>query len=108
MSDTELTLSGRLQRVVFAAIADDLTEPGTAARRRHNQRLEVMREAAIRLGEFERMFDVRFDADMRAIKRWQAVSGKTLSWPEHSDLCVWLMEQLEDAKHAPSIQPITS
>ena len=109
---SELTLSERLQRAVVTATNDDLSEPGSDERRRHIQRLDVMREAAMRLAEFERMFDVRFDADMRAIKRWQALSGKTLNWPEHADLCVWLLERLEDAERGPflniTLQPLAS
>lgn len=39
-------------------------------------------------------FDVRWDADMRAIKRWQAAHpGKELTWPDHADLVVWLLEE---------------
>jgi hypothetical protein len=45
--------------------------------------------------ELEAMFDVRWKADMRAIKRWQAATGKTLIWLDHADLCVWLLEQLD-------------
>jgi hypothetical protein len=34
---------------------------------------------------------------MRAIKRWQAATGRKLklTWPDHVDLVVWLVEQLE-------------
>lgn len=39
--------------------------------------------------------DIRWKADMRAIKKWQEATGKTLVWPDHADLCVWLMEQLD-------------
>lgn len=106
MSDTELTLSERLQHAVFGATADDMTEPGSAERHRHNQRLDVMREAAMRLAEFERMVDVRLDAEMRAIRRWQEMTGKALTWPDHAELCVWLMQQLDEREPAPPIQPI--
>jgi hypothetical protein len=40
-------------------------------------------------------FDLRWEADMRAIKRWQESSGKVLVWPDHTDLCVWLLEENE-------------
>lgn len=43
----------------------------------------------------EASFDLRWNADRRAIKRWQAATGKTLIWPDHADLCVWLLEQLD-------------
>lgn len=39
-------------------------------------------------------FDVRWEADQRAIKRWQeAHPGNDLVWPDHADMVVWLMEQ---------------
>ncbi len=49
--------------------------------------------------DFARTFDLRWKADMRAIKRWQAAHpGNDLVWPDHADLVVWLMEQLENPK----------
>lgn len=36
--------------------------------------------------------DLRWKADMRAIKRWQEANpGNDLTWPDHADLCVWLL-----------------
>jgi hypothetical protein len=43
-------------------------------------------------------FDLRWQADMRAIKKWQKATGKKLVWPDHADLCVWLLEQLDKKK----------
>lgn len=40
-------------------------------------------------------FMLRWRADMRAIARWQLATGKTMTWPDHADLCVWLMERLD-------------
>lgn len=41
-------------------------------------------------------FQFRWDADMRAIKRWQkAHPGREKTWPDHADLVGWLLEQLE-------------
>lgn len=55
-----------------------------------------VRELQDRIDELERGFDLRWKADMRAIKRWQkAHPGNDLCWPDHADLCVWLLEQLE-------------
>lgn len=52
------------------------------------------------LEEYEHMFDLRWKADMRAIKRWQqAHPGKPNVWPDHADLVVWLMDQLEAVRH---------
>jgi hypothetical protein len=46
--------------------------------------------------EHEQGFNLRWAADMRAIKRWQAAHpGREHTWPDCADLCVWLLEQLE-------------
>lgn len=45
--------------------------------------------------EYDASFNVRWEADMRAIKRWQEATGRKLVWPDHADLVVWLLEQLE-------------
>ncbi|MCK1670352.1 hypothetical protein [Bradyrhizobium sp. 150] len=60
---------------------------------------ELVAEAADELETFERSFDLRWKADMRAIKRWQAATGRKLTWPDHADLCVWLLEELERVKN---------
>lgn len=45
--------------------------------------------------ELQRVFDLRWEADMRAIRRWQeAHPGNDHVWPDHADLVVWLMGQL--------------
>lgn len=38
---------------------------------------------------------LRWNADMRAIKRWHDAGGDELTWPDHADLVVWLLERLE-------------
>lgn len=51
------------------------------------------------LAEREASFDLRWNADMRAIRMWQeAHPGNDNVWPSHDDLCVWLMEQLDQLK----------
>jgi hypothetical protein len=44
-------------------------------------------------------FDLRWKADMRAIKRWQAAHpdrpNVELTWPDHADMVVWLLEELD-------------
>ena len=55
------------------------------------------------LNEDNRLFNLRWEADMRAIERWQeAHPGNDLVWPDHTDLVVWLMEQ-----HAAAISTAT-
>ncbi|MEY9232490.1 hypothetical protein ABIF68_000916 [Bradyrhizobium japonicum] len=40
----------------------------------------------------ERSFELRWEADMRAIKRWQAAEpSRELRWTDHADLVVWLL-----------------
>jgi hypothetical protein len=43
-------------------------------------------------------FDMRWKADMKAIKRWQEETGRDLVWPDHQDLCVWLLNKLKEQK----------
>lgn len=45
----------------------------------------------------ERSANLRWNADQRAIKRWQAEApGRELTWPDHADLCCWLLCQLSE------------
>jgi hypothetical protein len=54
-------------------------------------------EARVHAAEMTATFNLRWEADMRAIKRWQAAyPGNELVWPDHADLVVWLMEQLAE------------
>lgn len=43
-------------------------------------------------------FALRWEADRRAIRQWQEATGRKLVWPDHADLCVWLLEQLDKTK----------
>lgn len=57
---------------------------------------KVLIESAELIEEMETIFDLRWSADMRAIKRWQTANpGNDLTWPDHADLVVWLMDQLD-------------
>lgn len=58
--------------------------------------------AALReeLAEYNDLFDLCWDADRRATKRWQAETGEQLVWPDRVDLILFLMQyigQLESA-----------
>lgn len=61
-------------------------------------RLTVGGDAA----ELQAIFDLRYAADMRAIKLWQAAHpGNDLVWPDHADhadLVVWLLEDRDRRK----------
>lgn len=41
-------------------------------------------------------FNLRWDADMRAIKRWQSETGRDLVWPDHADMVVWLLNKVDE------------
>lgn len=44
--------------------------------------------------ELQHVFDMRWEADRRAIERWRAAApGRDLTLPDHTDLVVWLLEQ---------------
>lgn len=62
---------------------------------------DVMAELITEIEDRDLSFDMRWKADMRAIKRWQeAHPGNELVWPDHADLCVWLLEQLDEKSGA--------
>jgi hypothetical protein len=49
--------------------------------------------------DLQRTFDLRWAADMRAIKIWQAAGeGRELTWPDHADLVVFLLGQIESSR----------
>lgn len=52
-----------------------------------------------------RSFEIRWEADMRAIKRYREFSPNQseIIWPGHADLVVWLLTQLE---YQPPIPPL--
>jgi len=58
------------------------------------RKLERERDELRRTNEgLQLTFDLRWKADQRAIKRWQAAHpGNDLTWPDHADMVVWLME----------------
>ncbi len=77
---------------VAEQVRDDLQAALDAA----NQRVE----------ELEASFDLRWDSDMRAIKQWQAATGEELKWPNHADLCVWLMQRIAELEAQAAREPI--
>ena len=58
-----------------------------------------------KLAELEHLFQIRWEADMRAIKAWQAANpGNDLKWPDHADLCVWLMDRVAELMKEKGVQ----
>jgi hypothetical protein len=52
----------------------------------------------VELKELRATFNLRWAADMRAIKRWQkAHPGNDLTWPDHADMVVWLLGEVDRA-----------
>jgi Lar family restriction alleviation protein len=49
--------------------------------------------------ELQRSFDMKWEADQRAIKRWQeAHPGNDLVWPDSADLTVWALTRATTAE----------
>lgn len=63
--------------------------------------LVELKKVRAELAEHEATFKLRWDADMRAIKRWRAEhpEARALTWPDHADLVIWLLTQLEAPEH---------
>ena len=58
-------------------------------------------EAADRIEELEQLFDLRWAADMRAIKAWQiAHPDQPRTWPDHADLGTWCLSRIEKLEAA--------
>ena len=57
-------------------------------------------ELRLQLIDREASFDLRWKADMRAVKRWQEATGKDMEWPDHVDLVIWLLERLDKIETA--------
>lgn len=48
------------------------------------------------MDELERVFELRWAADMRAIKRWrEQAPGRELTMPDHADMVVHLLDEQE-------------
>jgi len=60
----------------------------------------VIEEAADRIEEMEDIINLRRQCDKRAIKMWQQENPEeeNETWPDHADLCLWLMAQVERAQ----------
>lgn len=57
--------------------------------------VDYILEADIELEELRGTLELIRAADMRAIMRWQAAGpGRQLTWPDRTELIVWLLERL--------------
>lgn len=71
---------------------DDWVTPEAAYRYGYRYLAPVSTPAEV--AALQQTFDLRWQADMRAIKRWQAANpGNDLTFPDRADMVVWLLEQ---------------
>lgn len=61
--------------------------------------MSTKKELQERNDELEGLFDLRWKADMKAIKIWQKETGRDLVWPDHTDMVVWLIKKLDTANN---------
>ena len=55
--------------------------------------------ALAEVADLRASLSLRYEADMRAIRRWQAAHpGNDLVWPDHADLVVWLLGAADKAR----------
>lgn len=60
--------------------------------------------AVEQIEEHNQSFDLRWKADMCAIKRWQEANpGNDLTWPDHADMVVWLLDQFDARAAQPPV-----
>ena len=63
--------------------------------------MPVCLEAADRIEELEHLFDLRWAADMRAIRLWQSANpDQPRTWPDHADLGTWCLSRIEKLEAA--------
>lgn len=84
--DSQPSVAAEIRRRLEAA------EQAEAEKARLQARVEELEGEK---AEHDASFDLRWKADMRAIKRWQKSHPKWQDvWPDHADLCVWLLERI--------------
>jgi hypothetical protein len=70
----------------------------TTAQNNASEAERLLAEARAERDELQQLFDLRWAASMRAIKRWQEANpGNDLVWPDSADLDVWALEQADAA-----------
>lgn len=103
-SDRNMIVVRQLETITVAIVIE-ADSPGTVRLREFNTAdlIQLLPPGApedigSQLLELEQIFDLRWKADMRAIKRWQEATGRMLTWPDSADLSVWLLEKLDAAE----------
>jgi hypothetical protein len=57
--------------------------------------MKTIKELEEDRNDLQQTSDLSCKADMRAIKRWQAATGKELVWPDRTDMVVWLLNRID-------------
>lgn len=57
--------------------------------------LPALLAAAEERDELQSVFASRWEADRRAIARWQEATGRKRTWPDHADMVVWLLGEVD-------------
>lgn len=72
-----------------------------AARTEWPKSIKERRALLAEIADLQATVEIHQEADARAIRQWQAAHpGNDARWPDHADLCVWLMEENERLKVA--------
>jgi hypothetical protein len=80
----------------LALAREALVAPGQQNAQRVQTLARAVFEQHASLEEYDFTFRLRWEADRRAILRWQeAHPGNDLKWPNHADLCVWLLGEID-------------
>lgn len=93
----------RLQEIIAEnnannSVNEQTVQPDTLIRKilsREAELIKLLQESMQECAELQHIFDMRWEADMRAIKDWQAITGRDMTWPDHADLCVFLLLNLD-------------
>lgn len=59
---------------------------------------DALEAAAREVASLQNTFDLMWKADMRAIKLWQAATGRDHVWPDRAKTTLWLLERLDAAE----------
>ena len=61
-------------------------------RERDQNKIDI-NELVIERDELQHTFELHYKADMRGIAAWQEATGKTLEWPDKSQLVEWMLSE---------------
>ena len=59
---------------------------------------DALEAQAERIAEQDYVLEMKWRAEDRAIKAWQAKTGEHLTWPDQAKLVEWLMDELHTAR----------